>query len=179
MPFITNKVIDFALGEKFKYEKESSYNSKSEVIEKFKNNSKIPFNIFWKFNGISIESMLYIKDFVIEPEVMYSNKKDIIETVKKEDIPALYILNSKNNRFLDDILLFTKIKESYIAKDIECRKENIKEIFFKKDTSKGIYIFINDGQESEKIVNEIKNILNLQKITYLKRLNACDIYYIK
>ena len=47
-----------------------------------------------------------------------------------------------------------------------------------KDISNGIIIFINDVQENENIVNTIKQALNLENTTYLKRLNMCDVYLI-
>ena len=47
-----------------------------------------------------------------------------------------------------------------------------------KDTSKGVLIFINDGQNNENIIETIKSALELENTTYLKRLNACDVYLI-
>ena len=124
--------------------------------------------------------LLFIKDYKIEPEVLYSNKNDITEIIEEnKEIPALYIFNSSNNRFLDDILLFANIEESYIAKDIKCNKENIKKIMEGKDTKKGVLIFINDGQNNSKIIETISTSLELENKIYLKRLNACDVYLIK
>ena len=91
---------------------------------------------------------------------------------------TLYILDSNHNRFLDDILLFTNITESYIAKDMKCNEEKIKEVFLNKDTSQGILIFINDGQRNDDILDVIKNGLDLKNIKYLDRLNACDVYLV-
>lgn len=111
---------------------------------------------------------------------MYSNMFNIVEEIKVnlKDVPALYLLNSNNNRFLDDILLFANIKESYIAKDIECTKDNISEIFKNKDLSNGVLVFINDWQDNDKILDTIKETTNLYSVTYLKRLNMCDVFYI-
>ena len=94
-------------------------------------------------------------------------------------MPTLYLFNSNNNRFLDDILLLSNINESYIAKDIECNEQNIKEIMQNKDISNGMLIFINDGQNNNELLEKIKNTLQLKNTTYLKRLNACDVYLIK
>ena len=168
MPVISNVIIDLVVGKEFRNEKETSYSSKVEIIENLKRESNIPINIF--------------SDFVnapIEPEVLYSNKHNIVETIKNDlNLPTIYVFNSNNNRFLDDILLFANINESYIAKDIECNEKKITEIFLNKDKSKGVLIFINDGQESDDTVNIIRNTLELENITYLKRLNACDVYVI-
>lgn len=117
----------------------------------------------------------------IEPQAMYSDKKDIVEMTKNElsSLPALYIMNSGNERFLDDILLFMNIDESYIALDIECSEEKIKEIFLDKDTSNGVIVFINDIQDNEAILNTIKKALNLENVTHLERLNSGEVYLVK
>lgn len=182
MTFISNGIIDLIIGKDFRNEQESSYSSKTELIENLKNKCNIPIELIPQIEGIPLDNvLLYIKDFKVEPEVLYSNKQDIMKKVTKElqSIPALYLFNSNNNRFLDDILLFTNIEESYIAKDIECTQENIKDIMENKDISNGILIFINDWQDNEKIVEIVKNSMNLSNVTYLKRLNMCDVYYIK
>lgn len=153
MPFISNDIIDLIIGKDFRNEQEGSYSSKAELIENLKNKCNIPIELIPQIEGIPLANvLLYIKDFKIETEVLYSNKRDIMKKVTNElkDVPALYLFNSDNNRFLDDILLFANIKESYIAKDIECTKENIKDIMENKDISNGILIFINDWQDNEK-----------------------------
>lgn len=117
--------------------------------------------------------------FKIEPEVAYSDKKEIVEKLENEyNIPTLYMFNSNNNRFLDDILLFSILDESYIAKDIEPTEENITSILQEKDISNGIVLFINEGQDNDNIIENIINATSLTKCEYLKRLNACDVYYI-
>ncbi len=61
----------------------------------------------------------------------YVDKKEIVEKVSIElkDVPTIYAMRSKGERFLDDIFLFSKIENSYIAKDVEYNDENIKKIF--------------------------------------------------
>ena len=117
--------------------------------------------------------------FKIEPEVAYLDKKEIVSQLENElNVPTLYLFNSGHNRFLDDILLFSILDESYVAKDLECTEENIKEILKDKDISKGIVVFINEGQENDPKLQSIVNAMKLEKWTYLKRLNACDVYYV-
>ena len=117
--------------------------------------------------------------FRIEPQVTYSDKREIVNKLENElNLPTLYWFNSSNNRFLDDILLFSVIDESYIAKDVECNNENINDILKDKDTSKGIIVFINEGQNNDKVLNAISSATNLGNITHLKRMNACDVYKI-
>lgn len=115
-----------------------------------------------------------------QPEVLYLSNKQIVQKLEGElNIPTVYLFNSKNNRFLDDIYLFSIIDESYIAKDIEYNKENIKEILEGKDISKGIVLFINEGQNNDNILNVVKDTINATECTHLKRLNACDVYHLK
>lgn len=180
MPFISNTIINVVIGKDFRNEKEAFYSSKSDIVEKLKSETNIPLKTITIFNDTSIDNvLLFIKNFKIEPEVLFSDRKIITKIIKDEhNLPAVYLLNSNNNRFLDDILLFASINESYIAKDIECNEYEIKKIFFEKDISKGVIIFVNDGQESDNIVNIIKDVLKLQDISYIKRLNACDVYLI-
>lgn len=115
----------------------------------------------------------------IEPEVMYSDKKEIVHKLEEElNVPTIYMFNSENNRFLDDILLFSKINESYIAKDIEITEDNVKDILKGKDMSNGVVVFINEGQNNDEIIDTIKKATGLEESEYLKRLNACDVYTI-
>jgi len=118
--------------------------------------------------------------FKIEPEVTYSNKKEIVTKLKGElNLPTIYCFNSGHNRFLDDILLFSILDESYIARDMEYTEQNIKTVFANKDISKGIIVFINPGQENDEILAKLRNATRLKEWTYLERLNACDVYYLK
>ena len=117
--------------------------------------------------------------FRIEPQETYSDRKEIVSKLQNElNLPTIYWFNSNNNRFLDDILLFSVIDESYVAKDIECNKENVDNILKGKDISKGIIVIINEDQENDEILKSLNNITNLNETTYLKRMNACDIYYL-
>lgn len=116
----------------------------------------------------------------LESEGLYLDKKEIVQNLSGElNVPTIYAFNSQNNRFLDDIYLFSLLDESYIAKDLEYNEENIKQILKGKDISKGIVVFINEGQQNDDILHTIKQTMNLTEITYLKRLNACDVYYLK
>lgn len=118
--------------------------------------------------------------FKIEPEVAYTDKKDIVSKLENElNVPTLYLFNSNNNRFLDDILLFSILDESYIAKDIDCTEQNITNILNGKDITDGIVVFINEGQENDTLLQTIINATSLENCTYLQRLNACDVYFLK
>ncbi len=181
MPIISNEIINLIVGKEFMNEQEYFYSNKTEIVENMKRELKIPIEVIYRFTDASDDKILFfIKNLKLEPEVLYSNKKYIVEKIKYDlNVPALYLFNSNNNRFLDDILLFAYIDKSYIAKDIEYTDEKIKEIMKNQDISNGILIFINEGQENENLLNIIQKSVGLYNTTYLQRLNACDVYYIK
>ena len=131
---------------------------------------------------ILLSALIIISPFIFrtEPQVAYSDKKEIMHKLEYElNVPTLYLFNSQNNRFLDDILLFSKINESYVAKDVEYTEENIQNILKEKDTTRGIVVFINEGQNNDEILNIVKKGTSLEECKHLKRLNACDVYYLK
>lgn len=118
--------------------------------------------------------------FRVEPEVLYSEKKEIVQKLENElNKPSLYIFNSERNRFLDDILLFSKLEESYVAKDIDCTDENIQKILSEKDISNGVIVFINEAQNNYDILEVIKRVTNFDSCEHLESLNACEVYYLK
>jgi len=116
----------------------------------------------------------------LEPQVAYTEKKEIVDRLENDsNVPALYVLKSSQNRFLDDILLFAKLDESYIASDFEYTQENIKRVFEGKDISNGVYVFINPRQNNEKILRNIKHAVSLNEHELVDKLNACYVYYLK
>lgn len=134
----------------------------------------------------SLQNLIYIMIFLspimfhLEPVGLYRDYQEIVEKVKNEyNLPTIYFFNSKNNRFLDDILLFSFLKESYIAKDINPTLENIQNIIKEKDTRDGLLIFINDEQNHQEIIQNTKENLKYTNIEHVKRLNSCDIYLLK
>jgi hypothetical protein len=47
-----------------------------------------------------------------------------------------------------------------------------------KDTSEGIIVFINYGYHNDNVIETFKQATGLENSKWLKRLNACDVYYI-
>lgn len=116
----------------------------------------------------------------IEPEVMYSSKREIVSKISEQhNVPAIYFFNMENNRFLDDIYLFSILDNSYIARDNEGTVENIKEILQNQNLSNGIFVFINEGQDNDKILEAVVNATDSSTCEWLERLNNSDVYYIK
>lgn len=110
---------------------------------------------------------------------VYPDLADIVQKLEGEyNLPTIYLFNTEQNRFTDDIYLFSKIDESYILDAKQVSIQKFKEIFEEKDISKGIIVFINGGQENDEELEVLKQATNLSQVEYMKRMNACDVYYL-
>lgn len=111
---------------------------------------------------------------------LYLQRKEIVSQVTEKygKIPTIYLFNSSQNRFLDDIYMFTKINESYILEVKDASTEKVQEILQNKDISNGIVVWVNEGFEKKQYLEMIKNSNNFKNCEHIQRMNACDIYYI-
>lgn len=110
----------------------------------------------------------------------FKRMNNVAERVEKiSDVPALYVFNENNNRFLDDIYLFTKIDNSYIMRLKNANEENIKKVFDGKDIKNGILLICNEGYDREAIIKEVKESLGLKNEELIQNLNAGVILYLK
>lgn len=110
----------------------------------------------------------------------YTKMNHLAEKIEdKSDIPALYIFNENNIRFLDDIYIFTILDESYIMKYSQTTIENIQEVLKEKDTSKGLILLHNEGVEIEEITKQILETYDFETAEVMQRLNAGEIRYLK
>lgn len=110
---------------------------------------------------------------------LYPDLKEIVnQTQNTHDIPTLFIFNKDMNRFMDDIYLFSLIDESYIMDSKNVSEDNFKEILKDKDLQSGLRVFINEGNENDECIEILLNATELEKCDYVKRMNACDIYYL-
>ena len=98
----------------------------------------------------------------------YSDKKEIVARLENNDLPLIYVFNNDNNRFLDDIYLFTKASKSLIVKNYDLSKIEIIE-------DKGCYIIIAEG--AEETIEELKTKTGFDNYEMIKELNAAKIYY--
>lgn len=109
----------------------------------------------------------------------YADMKDIVSTIEeKHATPALYIFNKYCNRFMDDIYLFEKIDKSYIMDSDLATADKITKVLSEVDIANGIILFINEGLENDDYIDIIIDQTELEKCEYMKRLNACDVYYL-
>ena len=116
----------------------------------------------------------------LEPELLYADRKEFVQEISGElkNIPTIYLFDSSQNRLFDDILVFSMVDNSYIAKDIEYTEENIQKIFENKALSNGVIILLDQGEKTDEIINTVKNALDLEDSRYLQRLTSCDVYYV-
>ena len=97
---------------------------------------------------------------------------------EKSDLPAMYIINENNLRFLDDIYLFTEFEDSYIMRSSNASIENIENVMKDKDMSKGIVLVFNEGVDSDSIISQIKAKYNYSKDELMQNLNAGKVVYV-
>ena len=110
----------------------------------------------------------------------FKRMNNVAERVEKiSDVPALYVFNENNNRFLNDIYLFTKIDNSYIMRLKNANEENIKKVFDGKNIENGILLICNEGYEREAIIKEVKEALGLKNEELIQNLNAGVILHLK
>ena len=111
---------------------------------------------------------------------LYLQHKEIVQKVEEEyhSLPTIYLFNKNQNRFLDDIYLFAKIDESYILNIEDATKGKVQEILQGKDVQNGIIVWVNEGFERQEYLQMIMEYNNFKECEHLKRMNACDIYYI-
>ena len=125
--------------------------------------------------------IVLISHFVLhlKPELLYDDKKEIVQKLSGDlNLPTIYFFDSQKGGFLDDIYIFSKLNDSYIAKDIDYTESNVQKIVENKDISDGILIFINDDKDNDSIINIVKKALNLDNCDQLQKLNVCNIYYL-
>ena len=126
----------------------------------------------------------------IYPDTFFVERTGLVEQIEERNVPAVYVLDADNNRFLDDILLFSKLDESYIAKNLvkgedgqardkaEMTKE-LKRILKGKDVSRGVLVFINNGQDNEEILEAASTATGLSEVEWLAGLFDGNVYYLR
>lgn len=116
----------------------------------------------------------------IEVNYIYSDMNWIVKNTEEyRHLPTLYVLDKNNNRFMDDLYLFTKIEKSYILDSELFSKQKIDEIFKDIDTKNGVRIIISEGLSQTEQIYEIMEVINKNSFNELKKMNACTIYLIE
>lgn len=94
------------------------------------------------------------------------------------DTPALYFIASENNRFLDNILPFATLSESYLSLDADPTTESVKEILAGKDLSNGLYLFIAESMDLDKTLETVKTATGFTNAQYVDWISTCGVYYL-
>ena len=97
----------------------------------------------------------------------YSKFNNIAEKIEEKQLPIVYIQKRENNRFLDDLYLFTLVDKSIIidSNNLEKFEQELDEL--------GNYILIcNDDEIRDEFLKD-------KNSTYLQGMNACQIYEIQ
>ncbi len=137
-------------------------------------------NTYIALSVIFIIMLLAPKILNINFFYLYKDKKEIVEKVQEShDVPCLYIFNTNQNRFLDDLYLFTIFDNSYIMDVKEFSKEKVKAIFENIGLENGLIVIINEGIEHDTYLKELSEALNLNGFNHIQRMNACNIYEAK
>lgn len=99
-------------------------------------------------------------------EFTYEKYGNIAQKVEDAKLPIIYIFNTKSNRILDDLYLFTLVDKTIVIDSNN--EEKIKEML---DTNKQYILICNEGVNEE----QIKSYIN-ENIEFMRRTNACNIY---
>lgn len=141
-----------------------------------KKNAKIVTVILFT---IMIVSPIFTKT---QLEFTYKKMNNLAEKMEeKSDIPALYIFDETNIRFLDDIYIFTKLDESYIMDNKQANMENIQKVLEDKNTSKGLVFIYNYGDnpiDIEKLKKDIMSTYNYTEEEEIQELNIGKVIYL-
>ena len=109
------------------------------------------------------------------------DKVELIEDISGEyNLPTVYLMNTGDDRFLDDILLFCELDNSYIAKDFDFldKDADFNKILRGQDISGGFLLFINNGQDNNYILYRTLLSTGLEGYKTVSVLNSGRIYYI-
>ncbi len=115
----------------------------------------------------------------IKPEPMFDERRDAVEYIEQNaDKPTFYFFDSDNNRFLDDIMMFSIAEDSYIARDIGADPDKIAAVFEGVDVSNGVVVFVSENYDGWEMIHAMRAALDLEHADYMYRMNACDIFYV-
>lgn len=131
--------------------------------------------------GLMVFSIIMPVYAGLVPDVVYPERREWVERMRElKDVPALYMMKTGDDwGFLNDILMVREIGASYIAKDVGADVQEIKDILGGKDLENGLLVFINDGQENEKVLGAVKEATELRDIPWSERGVMSDVYYLR
>ena len=113
-------------------------------------------------------------------ELLYRDRQAVMqETTTHSDAPLLYLISSKNNRFLDNILPFTLAEHSYLALDFDYEDTKaLQKILAGQDLSHGLMLWISDQHDHPATLAAVQEALGLREVEYIQTINTCSVYYL-
>ena len=138
---------------------------------------KLYLKKFWSNKDtLFIESFMFLImcyiPFLIDKnfEFCYSGYNNIVESVEEKKLPMVYVFNTDNNRFLDDIYLFTLSDKSIVLDYKDVETDEFRDLL---EEEKHFILICNEGVQKEKFEQ------NFETAEYLQRLNAADVYEVQ
>ena len=75
----------------------------------------------------------------------YEYRKDLVETVEKNNTPIVCVFDPNGNRFMDNMYLYTKVDKAYIMNVNDYSVEAVKEVLKNENVENGV-TFVFDNQ---------------------------------
>lgn len=100
-------------------------------------------------------------------EFTYEQYSNIATQTEEKNLPIVYYFNTNNNRYLDDLYLFTLTDRSIIL-DANNGLDKLKNI---AKEEKHFILICNDGINEDELKTQI-----CANYSYLQRMNACNVY---
>lgn len=112
-------------------------------------------------------------------ELLYRDKEGLMRELQaNRDVPTVYFITTENNRFLDNLLPFVVMDQSYLALDRRPSELKVEQIVRGKDLSRGLYVWISDQYNHKEILDEVREATDLGEVRHVRGVNTCDVYYL-
>ncbi len=100
-------------------------------------------------------------------EFAYEQYSDITKQVEEKKLPIVYYFNTNNNRFLDDLYLFTLADKSIVLN----ANNGLEKLINISNEEKNFILICNEGVNEDELKSTISGYY-----FYLQRMNSCNVY---
>ena len=100
-------------------------------------------------------------------EFAYEQYGNIATQIEEKNLPIVYYFNTNNNRYLDDLYLFTLTDRSIVL-NANNGLDKLKSIAKEEEH---FILICNDGINEDELKTQIR-----ANYSYLQRMNACNVY---
>ena len=117
---------------------------------------------------------------VMRIELIYRDRAAVMQTTAEhKDVPLLYLVDSRGNRFLDNILPYTIAEQSYLMLDQDyTNPENIEKVLANQDLSHGLMLWISNGDDYDKVLESAQSATGFKEADFIQVINMCNVYYL-